>query len=72
MTETTTTTTEPAVEHTLRLREAADLLGVHTETVRAWVKRKGLPAVKPGNALLFSRSAILAWHAQQAARKAQP
>jgi hypothetical protein len=68
---TETTTTEPVVEHTMRLSETAELLGVHTETVRTWVKRKGLPAVKPGKALLFSRAAVVAWHAQQAARKPQ-
>lgn len=64
----------PALVHTMRLAEAAKFLGVHPETARKWVRTKGLPAVKPGNHLLFDPLALAVWHRQQAVlnNKAQP
>ncbi len=68
------TTTEPTIEHTLRLGDVAELLGVCKETARLWVKHKGLPAVKPGRHLLFSKPQVITWFGQQSVlrTKAQP
>ena len=72
MTETTTMT---ELEHTMNLEDTANLLGVAPRTIRRWVSARGLPAVRPGKVLLFSRAAVVQWHSQQSdrvAKKAQP
>lgn len=70
----TETTNEPTIEHTLRLDDVAELLGVCKETARLWVRNKGLPAVKPGRHLLFSRPQVIRWFGEQSAlrTKVQP
>ena len=75
MTETTTTTTEPAVdEYTMKMEDMVRLFKVHRVTVRRWVKR-GMPAVKvPGGRDLYFGRASIRWHSEQSAiqTKAQP
>ena len=46
----------------LSLQEAADLLGVHRDTVVRWTRSPHyLPCVKAGSRWLFNREAVLAW-----------
>jgi excisionase family DNA binding protein len=52
-------------EHTMKLVDAAQLLGVHFDTVRRWVRVKGLPARKPGRDWMFSRREVLEWQNRQ-------
>ena len=52
-------------EHNLTISDAAALLAVHPQTVRNWRKSKGLPAVKPGRDLRFSRRELLEWQDKQ-------
>lgn len=59
-------------EHTLKLKDAAELLGVHSTTVRVWKRRKGLPFRKPGRDLLFSRREVLEWQDRQRPASSQP
>lgn len=52
-------------EHTMKLVDVAQLLGVHFDTVRRWVRVKGLPARKPGRDWMFSRREVLEWQNRQ-------
>lgn len=45
----------------LTLEEAAAYLHVSQDTVREWVRCKGLPHHKPGKLLLFRRRDLDAW-----------
>lgn len=72
MTETTTTTDTQTPEHSMRIDEVAALLGVHTQTVRVWIRMKALPCIKPGRELLFSRREVLDWYARQRRRPSAP
>jgi len=51
--------------HTLDYAAAAQLLGVHPDTIRNWKRRKGLPFVKPGRAVKFAAEELLAWQDKQ-------
>lgn len=52
-------------EHTMKIVDVAQLLGVHFDTVRRWVRVKGLPARKPGRDWMFSRREVLEWQNRQ-------
>lgn len=52
-------------EHTLGYAAVAELLRVHTETVRVWKRKRGLPFVKPGGKVRFSAREVIAWQNQQ-------
>lgn len=54
----------------LTARQVADLLGVHVETVLAWVRRGDLPAFRmPGGALRFREADLDAWLQERATRQ---
>lgn len=48
-------------------KEVAKYLRVEVSTVRTWVKRKGLPAVKVGSLNRFRQEDIDAWIEEQTA-----
>jgi len=52
---------ERAEERLLTAREVADLLAVCKDTVYALVRQSGLPAIRVGSMLRFSRRDVLSW-----------
>jgi excisionase family DNA binding protein len=52
-------------EHTMSLDDAAEMFGCSKRTIRDKIKRRGLPAVKPGRDLRFSRRELLEWQDKQ-------
>jgi excisionase family DNA binding protein len=48
-------------EHTMKLVDVAQLLCVHPQTIYGWLRRRGLPARKPGRDWMFSRREVLEW-----------
>jgi excisionase family DNA binding protein len=51
-----------ADDRLLSLEEVAELFGVTTVTIRAWIKARGFPGKKLGVVWRFKRSAVMAWH----------
>ena len=45
----------------LTVRELAHLLGVHEQTIYAWVAKRLLPCIRLGSRLRFSHNDILRW-----------
>lgn len=52
----------------LDLNQAAELLGVHTETVKRHARAGSMPAAKVAGKWRFVRSQLLAWVARKAER----
>lgn len=50
---------------TLTVKEVADYLGVHTDTIYKMVKQQQIPYLKIRRRVLFSRSSIDAWMTEQ-------
>lgn len=46
---------------TITVKELANYLGVHTDTIYAMVKQKQIPHLKIQNRILFTREAIDLW-----------
>jgi excisionase family DNA binding protein len=58
--------TTTANEHTMTLREVADLFDVHPDTIRNWRRSRGLPAVAVSRRRVrFSRREVLDWQDKQ-------
>lgn len=49
----------------LNLKQAADLIGVHPETIRRWHLRSGLKSYKHGKTLRFRKEDLLAFLKKQ-------
>lgn len=49
----------------LSVKELADYLSIHTDTLYKMVKEKKLPHFRIGGKILFTRSAINEWIAEQ-------
>ena len=45
----------------ITMSEVAAYLSVTPETIRTWIKKKKLPAIKPGKSWLFKKSEIDKW-----------
>ena len=45
----------------ITMSEVAAYLSVTPETIRTWIKKKQLPAIKPGKSWLFKKSEIDKW-----------
>lgn len=57
----------------LTARQVAELLGVHVETILAWVRRGDLPGFRmPGGALRFRETDLDAWLQARATRRGTP
>jgi excisionase family DNA binding protein len=55
----------------LTVQEAGRFLKVHPETIRAWIRERGLPAHKIGHAWRIHRAELNAWvRAESAAETA--
>lgn len=53
-------------EHTMTTAEVAAMLGVHRETIREWIRRRGLPAIHHSRKVIrFSRREVLEWQNRQ-------
>lgn len=52
------------MEKLLKLRQAANLIGFHRETLKRWIKSGHGPKVSrtPGGRYLFTESALIEWH----------
>ncbi|ASK64207.1 DNA-binding protein [Virgibacillus phasianinus] len=46
---------------TMTVKEVADFLGVHTDTIYALVKEKQIPHLKIGTRILFTKESISLW-----------
>ena len=46
---------------TLNVKEVAELLGVHTNTVYTYLASKQIPAIRLGRRWLISRNAVMKW-----------
>lgn len=53
--------TVPIMEHLLKYREVAKLLGVTERTVSTLVKRDGLPAIHMGGSVRFDPTDVRVW-----------
>lgn len=53
-------------EHTMTTAEVAAMLGVHRETIRNWIRCRGLPAIQASRKVIrFSRREVLEWQNRQ-------
>jgi len=50
---------------TLNVKEVANYLGVHTDTIYTMVKTNQIPHLKLGKRILFTRESIDLWMADQ-------
>jgi excisionase family DNA binding protein len=56
---------------TLRVREAARLLGVCERTVQTWIRKHGLPCIRLGRSVRIPLDGLRAWVEEQARRQAK-
>lgn len=52
-------------EHTMTLNEAAEMFGLSARRLREKIKSRGMPVVKLGRELRFSRRELLEWQDKQ-------
>lgn len=58
------------IDRLLTLEEVADVLGVHSKTVRTTlVRKRGLPSLRVGNRLRFRREDLDRWIETERARE---
>lgn len=49
------------VEPLAKVREVADVLGVHPKTIERWRKKNGLPCLRLGGSIRYEISDVLRW-----------
>jgi hypothetical protein len=52
-------------EHTMTLNDAAEMFGISARRLREKIKSRGLPVVRLGRDLRFSRRELLEWQDKQ-------
>ena len=56
----------------LSMKEVCEYLGASHDTVRNWIDKKDMPAVKLGGCWKFKASQVDAWVSQNSTRKNKP